>query len=249
MKKTIVITGVSSGIGEATAKLFRESGWMVIGISRRKPSGAGSPDHFIAADLADPESPGRILEGIKALTGEVHALVNNAAYQVCKPLVETTAEEWDKVFGTNVRAAFLLMRLLHPYLKKSGGAVINVSSVHAIATSADIAAYASSKGALLALTRAAALEFGRDGIRVNALIPGAVDTPMLRDGLSRGHVKGATTQQRVDDLGAKHVGGRIGTPAEIAQAVMFLADNEKSSFMTGQALVVDGGATARLSTE
>jgi len=249
MKRTVVITGVSSGIGEASAKLFKESGWQVIGVSRRKPADPSILDHFHSADLSDPETPGRIHAEMIKITKDIQALVNNAAYQVCKPFVETTAEEWDRVFSTNVRAAFLLIKLLYPYLKKNRGSIVNVSSVHAIATSKDIAAYASSKGALLAMTRAAALEFGEDGVRVNALVPGAVDTPMLRDGLSRGHVKGTTTQELVDDLGSRHVFGRIGTPEEIAQSVLFLADNDRSSFMTGQALIIDGGATARLSTE
>lgn len=134
-------------------------------------------------------------------------------------------------------------------MKRVGGSVVNISSVHAVATSAGIAAYASSKGALLALTRAMALEFGTDGIRVNAVLPGAVDTPMLHAGLSRGHLNGDTTTKLLRGLGKKHVMGRVGKPSEIGQTILFLADNEKSSFMTGQALIVDGGATARLSTE
>jgi NAD(P)-dependent dehydrogenase (short-subunit alcohol dehydrogenase family) len=123
------------------------------------------------------------------------------------------------------------------------------SSVHAVATSANIAAYAASKGGLLALTRAMAIEFAPDDIRVNAVLPGAVDTPMLRAGLGRGHVGHGDIQERLDNLAAKTVNGRIGTPEEIAHAIYFLADNTQSSFMTGQALIVDGGATCRLSTE
>jgi glucose 1-dehydrogenase len=126
---------------------------------------------------------------------------------------------------------------------------VNVSSVHAVATSADIAAYAASKGASQALTRAMALEFARDGIRVNAILPGAVDTPMLHAGLMRGHVQGASVEERMADLGRRTVMGRVGKPEEIARAILFLADSEQSSFMTGQSMIVDGGATARLSTE
>jgi len=124
-----------------------------------------------------------------------------------------------------------------------------VSSVHAVATSVDIAAYAASKGASMALTRAMALEFARDGIRVNAILPGAVDTQMLRDGLGRRHVQGGGIEARLEDLGRRTVMGRVGEPEEIARTILFLADGEQSPFTTGQSLIVDGGATARLSTE
>jgi NAD(P)-dependent dehydrogenase (short-subunit alcohol dehydrogenase family) len=130
-----------------------------------------------------------------------------------------------------------------------GGAIVNVSSVHAVQTSANIASYAASKGGLLALTRAMAIEFAPDNIRVNAILPGAVDTPMLHAGLGRGHVGAGDLHQRLENLASKTVNGRVGKPSEIASAIYFLADDQQSSFMTGQALIVDGGATARLSTE
>ncbi|HEY3310218.1 MAG TPA: SDR family oxidoreductase, partial [Anaerolineales bacterium] len=125
----------------------------------------------------------------------------------------------------------------------------NTSSVHAVATSVNISAYAASKGGLLALTRAMAIEFAPDNIRVNAILPGAVDTPMLRAGMNRGHLSGDDIHVRLENLARKTVNGRIGQPEEIAHAIYFLADNTQSSFMTGQAMIVDGGATARLSTE
>ncbi len=126
---------------------------------------------------------------------------------------------------------------------------MNVSSVHAIATSVGIAAYAASKGALLAMTRGVALELAADHIRVNAVLPGAIDTPMLHAGLSRGHVEGRSVEELIRGLGKKHVMGRVGQPEEIGRTILFLADNDQSSFMTGQSIVVDGGATALLSTE
>jgi NAD(P)-dependent dehydrogenase (short-subunit alcohol dehydrogenase family) len=118
-----------------------------------------------------------------------------------------------------------------------------------VQTSANVAAYATSKGGLLALTRAIAIEFAGDNIRVNAVLPGAVDTPMLRAGLNRGHLAGEDEHSRLDNLARKTVNGRVGQPEEIAHAIYFLADDTQSSFMTGQAMIVDGGATARLSTE
>lgn len=249
--KTVLITGAAGGIGRATVNLFAEKGWRVIGVDRND-YGSDFPQSglFIRSDISRPEDIHAIFEQAHAYTDTLDALVNNAALQVAKPLVETTVEEWDAVMAANLRSVFLGVKLAHPLLKARGGAaVVNVSSVHAIQTSANIAAYAASKGGLLALTRAMAIEFAPDNIRANAILPGAVDTPMLRAGLGRGHVGGSNVQDRLDNLARKTVNGRVGQPEEIAHAIFFLADNSQSSFMTGQALVVDGGATARLSTE
>jgi glucose 1-dehydrogenase len=248
--KTVLITGAAGGIGRATVALFAEKGWRVIGVDRNT-FGDGFPKNglFIQSDIARPEDMHDIFRQTRAFTDSLDVLVNNAAYQIAKPLIETTVEEWDLVMASNLRSVFLSAKLAHSLLKTHGGAIVNVSSVHAIQTSANIAAYAASKGGLLALTRAMAIEFAPDNIRVNAILPGAVDTPMLRAGLGRGHVGHGDMQERLDNLARKTVNGRIGTPEEIAHAIYFLADNEQSSFMTGQALVIDGGATARLSTE
>ena len=249
--KTLLITGAAGGIGRATVNLFTEKGWRVIGVDRAD-FGDNFPQNgsFIKSDISRAEDMQAIFEKAHAFTDSLDALVNNAAVQVAKPLVDTTVEEWDAVMASNLRSVFLGVKLAYPLLKAgSGGAVVNVSSVHAIQTSANIAAYAASKGGLLALTRAMAIEFAPDNIRVNAILPGAVDTPMLRAGLGRGHVGHGDVQERLDNLARKTVSGKVGKPEEIAHAIYFLADNEQSSFMTGQALVVDGGATARLSTE
>jgi glucose 1-dehydrogenase len=246
----VLITGAAGGIGRATINLFSEKGWSVIGVDRNV-FGADFPSNglFIQSDISRPEDIQAIFEKAHAFTDALDVLINNAAMQIAKPLVETTVEEWDAVMASNLRSVFLGVKLAYPLLKAKGGAVVNVSSVHAIQTSANIAAYAASKGGLLALTRAMAIEFAPDNIRVNAILPGAVDTPMLRAGLGRGHVGHGDIQERLDNLARKTVSGKVGTPEEIAHAIYFLADNEQSSFMTGQALVVDGGATARLSTE
>jgi NAD(P)-dependent dehydrogenase (short-subunit alcohol dehydrogenase family) len=249
--KVVLITGAAGGIGRATVHLFAEKGWRVIGVDRAD-FGSDFPQNglFIQSDVARPEDMQVIFKKAHAFTDTLDALVNNAALQIAKPLIETTVEEWDSVMAANLRSAFLGVKLAHPLLKARGGAaVVNVSSVHAIQTSVNITAYAASKGGLLALTRAMAIEFAPDNIRANAILPGAVDTPMLRAGLGRGHLGGENVQSRLDNLARKTVNGRVGVPEEIAHAIYFLADNEQSSFMTGQALVIDGGATARLSTE
>jgi NAD(P)-dependent dehydrogenase (short-subunit alcohol dehydrogenase family) len=251
MTKTVLITGAGGGIGRATVSLFAEKGWRVIGVDR-SPYGAGFPvtGHFIQADISHPEAAEQIFSQARDFSPALDVLVNNAAVQVAKPLIETTVEEWDAVMASNLRSVFLFVKLAHPLMKAAGGgAIVNVSSVHAVQTSANIAAYAASKGGLLALTRAMAIEFAPDNIRVNAILPGAVDTPMLRAGLGRSHAGDGDMQSRLDNLARKTVNGRVGRPEEIAHAIYFLADNTQSSFMTGQAMIVDGGATARLSTE
>jgi glucose 1-dehydrogenase len=249
--RTVLITGAAGGIGRATVALFAEHGWQVVGVDRAV-FGDGFPANglFIQADISLAENVELIYKKAAAFTHSLEAVVNNAGYQIAKPIIETSVEEWDAVMASNLRSVFLGAKLAYPLLKSGmGGAIVNVSSVHAIATSANIAAYAASKGGLLALTRAMAIEFAKDHIRVNAILPGAVDTPMLRAGMDRGHVGGASVQDRLENLASKTVNGRIGLPSEIASAIYFLADETQSSFMTGQALVVDGGATARLSTE
>lgn len=249
MSKVVLITGVAGGIGSATARVFADAGWHVVGVDRRQVDDLPGVAHFIHADISDPEALERIFGEVTADEGRLDALVNNAAIQICKPLVETTPDEWDAVMASNLRSVYLAVRLAYPLMRGRGGAIVNVSSVHAIATSANIAAYAASKGAVLALTRALAIELAPDRIRVNAVLPGAVDTPMLHASLTRRHVEGTDVQELMQALGNRTVMGRVGHPEEIGQAILFLADNEQSSFMTGQALIVDGGATARLSTE
>lgn len=249
--RTLLITGAAGGIGRASVALFAEKGWRVIGVDRNE-FGDDFPRNgaFIRSDISRPEDMEAIFEQAKSFSDTLDALVNNAALQVAKPLVETTVEEWDAVMAANLRSVFLGVKLAYPLLKAgNGGSIVNVSSVHAVQTSTNIAAYAASKGGLLALTRAMAIEFAPDNIRVNAILPGAVDTPMLRAGLGRGHVGSGDIQERLDNLARKTVSGKVGKPEEIAHAIYFLADNEQSSFMTGQAMIVDGGATARLSTE
>jgi glucose 1-dehydrogenase len=249
--RVMLITGAAGGVGRATVSVFCQAGWRVIGVDRadfgEEFPGSGL---FIRADISNPAVLQGVYEQAHAFSSCLDAVINNAAIQISKPLMETSVEEWDLAMASNLRSVFLGTKLAHPMLKAGGGgAIVNVSSVHAVATSANIASYAASKGGLLALTRAMAIEFAPDNIRVNAILPGAVDTPMLRSGLGRGHLAGSSVTDQLANLARKTVNGRVGRPEEIAHAIYFLADNSQSSFMTGQAMIVDGGATARLSTE
>lgn len=250
MDRSVLITGSAGGIGAATVEHFNSRGWQTFATDRRDaPPDAGGV-HFFACDLSDPDAVVELFDWMGEHTDSLQALVNNAAIQISKSINEMTVEEWDATMTTNLRASFLTIHNGYDLLKAAEhAAIVNVSSVHAVATSTGIAAYAASKGGLLALTRALAIEFAQDHIRVNAILPGAVDTEMLRSGLGRGHVKGDSVEVRLQELGERTVMGRVGEPWEIATAIYFLADEEQSSFMTGNALIVDGGATARLSTE
>lgn len=246
--KTVLITGAAGGIGTATATVFAREGWRVLGVDRVVPN-AAFYYKFFRADLADEIQVEQLFADITAQIGKLDAVVNNAALQLCKPLVETTCEEWDSVMAVNLRAAFLVMRQAHPLLRVCGGSIVNVGSVHARATSKNIAAYAASKGGLEALTRATALEFAAEGIRVNGVHPGATETEMLKEGLNRGHLAGSTTEELMEQLGHKHPLGRIGQATEIAETILFLSDRGKSSFITGTFIVVDGGVLSHLPTE
>jgi len=249
MKRVVLITGVSGGIGSATAKVFFEAEWHVVGMDLSDIKALPWVHHFIQGDLADEAVSERVFAEVADVEGRIDALINNAAIQICKPLIETTPEEWDRVMATNVRAVYLAVRHAYPLMRNRESAIVNVGSVHALATSANITAYAASKGALLSMTRALAIELAPDKIRVNTVLPGAVDTPMLDAGLSRGHLKGESLDQLKKQIALRHVIGRVGKPEEIAQAIFFLSDGRMSSFVTGQTLVVDGGAIAKLSTE
>jgi len=249
MNSVVLITGVAGGIGKATAQLFHDAGWKVWGVDVKGGDAPSGVDHYVQADVSKVEDVEHIVSSLNERVGRLDALVNNAAIQITKPLVETEPKEWDHLMDVNVRAAYLLVRQSHSLLKEGGASIVNVSSVHAVATSAEIAAYATSKGALQAFSRALSIELASDDIRVNAVLPGAVDTHMLRAGLERGHAEDGSMEDRLQAFGRKHVIGRIGQPEEIAETILFLADEARSSFITGQSLIVDGGATARLSTE
>ena len=245
--RRVVITGVCGGIGRATSAAFAERGWRVIGVDRREPGSDLAVDRFEPADLG---TDGEVAALFARLSdeGPLAAIVNNAAIGLDKSLRNTTDADWAEIMNVNLRCAFQCIREAHRMLASARGAVVNVSSVHAIATSANVAAYAVSKGALCALTRSAALELAADGIRCNAVLPGAVDTPMLRRGLSRRpHPDGPDGNLR--ELVKRTPLGFVASPEQIAPTICFLADGRQTPYMTGQAIVVDGGATLRLATE
>lgn len=234
MTRTAVVTGAAGGIGSAVCDALAAQGWDVVAVDRVAVQRPGA----LRLDLAD---AALVLERLGTLE-RVDALVNNAAIQLFKPLAETSIAEWDDVHHVNLRGAFVCLQACCRQLVRSRGSIVNVASVHALATSRSIAAYAAAKGGLTALTRAAALELGPAGVRVNAVLPGAIDTSALRAGFAR-------AADAEDRLLRRTPLGRIGVPRDVAEAVAFLVDDDRSGFVTGQELVVDGGALAQLSTE
>ena len=249
MASVVLVTGSAGGIGRAVVGAFAEIGWMVLATDRRPETAPSRASRFFPSDVSREEDVQALFEKVRAEVDHLDALVNNAAIQTSKSILEMEVPEWDAVMASNLRSAYLMARHAHPLLRITRGAIVNVSSVHAIATSVDVAAYAASKGGLVALTRAMAIEFAPDGIRVKAVLPGAVDTPMLRENLKRRVRNGATMEEALAELGRRTALGRVGRPEEIAETILFLADHARSSFITGQGLIIDGGATTRLSTE
>lgn len=249
--KNVVVTGAAGGVGRACVEHFGQLGWQVLAVDVRQPEPAFAKGvSYFQADISIAAEVEALCDELSShLADGLHALINNAAVQITKSLAETTAQEWDDVHAVNLRAPFLLAKGLYPHLARAKGAVVNISSVHAIATSSDIGAYASTKGGLLALTRSMAIEFAKDGVRANVVLPGATDTPMLQAGLNREHASGKDAAERKAHLASKILLKRLAAPEEIAKVIYFLADGEQSGYITGQSLVADGGALARLSTE
>jgi glucose 1-dehydrogenase len=154
MKPSVIVTGAAGGVGRATVEIFASRGWDVFALDRRDAKGFPDSTKFYRTDVSEVESVNSLFGELENETSQIHALVNNAAIQICIPLVDMSVEEWDAVMASNLRSIFLMTRGAYKYLKAAKGAVVNVSSVHAVATSAGIAAYAASKGGAMALTRA-----------------------------------------------------------------------------------------------
>lgn len=246
-QKCVLITGVLGGIGAKTAEVFIKKKWKVIGVDNLTTPDV-LPFKYIVADISkesDWKSITKIItsEGL-VLTG----IVNNAAIQICKPIFALDVNDWDRTMNTNVKSIFLSTKTLIDNFHPDGGAIVNVCSVHALATSPDNAAYAASKGAVLSLTRAMAIELAQRNIRVNAVLPGAVNTKMLLDGIQQKVHDNNSIENELEKLASKHLLKRVGSPDEIARGIWFLISKD-SSFITGQSIVIDGGALTKLSTE
>ncbi len=249
--KVAVVTGVAQGIGAATARAFAREGARVAVVDRDTAAGRARADElagedgraiFVGADVASTDDARRIAREAVAAFGGVDALVNNAGIQTYGTVEEMAEEEWDRTLAVNLKGVFLVSKWIVPEIRRrGGGAIVNVASVQGLATQPAVAAYAASKGGVLALTRSMALDYAREKIRVNAVCPGSVDTPMLR--ASADLFGGEDPEGALRDWGALHAMGRIARPEEVAEMILFLA-GPRASFCTGGAYLVDGGMLA-----
>jgi NAD(P)-dependent dehydrogenase (short-subunit alcohol dehydrogenase family) len=247
--KVAIITGGASGIGRATAFLFaREKATVVIADVNASGgqavadeiSLAGGRASFESADVTRAADCRRVVERVAKEFGKINILFNNAGVIRRATVLEISEEDWDRVMAVNVKSIYLLSREVIPYMQKSGGGVIvNTASGWGLTGGARAAAYCASKGAVVLLTKAMAVDHGPHNIRVNCICPGDTDTAMLRGEATQ--LGEASTRFLAE--AAKRPLGRVGLPEEIARAALYLA-SDASSFVTGTALVVDGGGLA-----
>ena len=241
-----LVTGAAGGIGRAVALTLAARGWTVVGLDLGDAGGlqaelqAHQPaSEVLRADVTSATEVAAVAE-IAAARGPLTTVVNCAAVLACHDVATTDEQEWDHVFAVNVKGTYLTCHYAVPKLRAAGGgAIVNLSSVHALATVPSLAAYAASKGAVLALSRQMAIDYAADGIRVVPLIVGSVDTEMSRQhaqaqGLPPGHAEPGLRQL-----------GRMAEPAEVAQVIAFLVSAE-AGFVTGSPLVADGGMLTHL---
>jgi NAD(P)-dependent dehydrogenase (short-subunit alcohol dehydrogenase family) len=240
--RVVIVTGSASGIGQATALRFAAEGAKVVLADRDPVRGKAVADELAAVspgcaiaqvcDVADEAQVEATVARALEAFGRLDIVVNNAGLMVFKRLVEHTREDWTRVLGVDLLGAFYFMKHGLPVMGE-GGSVVNVASVHAVETTPNVCSYAAAKAALLSLTRSAAIEAKERKIRVNAVVPGAVDTPML---WSNPNLKSGAEKLDPNDV------GRV---EDLAGAIAFLASDD-AAFVTGAALNVDGGRLAQL---
>jgi NAD(P)-dependent dehydrogenase (short-subunit alcohol dehydrogenase family) len=247
--KVVVITGASSGLGKAAAFLFSKNGAKVVladidehggqEVTRsinKESKASGNAAIFVETDVAKSNDAERCVKTAVAEFGKVDGLYNNAGINPVGTVTDTSEELWERVIGTNLKGAYLMSKFTIPEMqRRGGGSIVCTSSVDGVLAIYNEAAYIASKGGVIALTRSMALDFAKDKIRVNCLLPGAIRTPLLE--------KFMKDNPTVGDQSHGHALGRIGEPEEVANMAMFLL-SDLSSFVTGAIIPVDGGYSA-----
>lgn len=240
-----VITGAGSGIGRASAVEFAREGARVVVVDINFPGASetsrtiqenGGTAIAVEADVSEPSAVDRLMRVTLDAFGQVNVLLNNAAIQVNKTVEDTTWEEWNREVKVNIGGVFLCSKYFMPHLRKTHGCIINMSSVNGFFVEPFCAGYCATKAAIIGLTKAMAIDHGKDGIRVNCICPGYIDAG-LAEAYFQAQPEPTAARAAAGRLHALH---RIGQPEEIGRAAIFLASGE-ASFMTGSVLVVDGG--------
>lgn len=249
--RVALISGGAQGIGRAIATLFQQQGAYVFILDCDAGTGQQTaaeltaenpalPVKYLLADLREPPAIRNAVDALRKCHGRLDVLVNNAGVELEKSLDKLTMADWDLVLDVNLRGAFLLTQAVVPLFAESGGAIVNISSIHASHAFPDSIPYACSKAGMVALTRNLALELARRHIRVNCICPGYIDTRLWEEYLSNSANPKALAEQTT----ALHPLGRRGMPADVSEAALFLA-SDSSAFITGTDLIVDGGLTLR----
>ena len=243
--KTALITGAASGMGAATAREFRAAGGQVVIVDRNEQLAAqvaGDIDAgpSVVGDVSDPAFCAHAVETALQRYGRLDVLVNAAGIIVRADALGTTDEQWQRVMNVNVNGVFYMSRAAIGPMKQQGhGVIVNFGSIWGSVGAAGVVAYCASKGAVHQITRAMALDHARDGIRINAVCPGEVNTPMLASERSQ-----PVTAELMQRIAESVPAGRLAEPVEIARVVLFLA-SDAASYMTGALVNVDAGYTAR----
>jgi NAD(P)-dependent dehydrogenase (short-subunit alcohol dehydrogenase family) len=249
--KIALVTGAGSGIGRAAAELFAAEGAVLAALDMDGPAAertaaaivsSGGRAVGVEADVGCAEQVGTAVAHTVEALGRLDVLYNNAAIDVGGSVLDATEADWDRCFQVNVRGPFLCSRAAVPHLAEVGGVIVNAASAAGLIGVRDLAAYSASKGAVISLTRSMAIDLAPLGIRVNAICPGAVHTPMLAQLMRR---RGAgDAEAAVAGTLPRYPLGRMGRPADIARLALFLASPE-ASFLTGAVISLDGGLTAQ----
>lgn len=239
--KTALVTGGLGGIGRAICARFLKEGATVFAADLEEVQPLPGAN-FIKLDVTSEHDAKEVTEIVKSLRGQLDILVNAAGIEIEKTIEETTLAEWNRVMAVNATGTFLVSKYALPLLRKSGSAsIINFGSYDGFIADPGLAAYCASKGAVHALTRAMACDHGPEGIRVNAICPGYIDTPMLRS-FFRDHGDIESLEAAVRDV---HPIRRYGTPDDVANLVNWLASDE-ARYASGQLWILDGGLTAQV---
>jgi len=241
--KVAIITGGGSGIGKATAILFTEEGCKIVIADVDFKSGKeveriirskGNEAFFIKTDVANSSEVKNLMDKTVEKYGKLDILFNNAGIYFIKNFEEITEDDWNKTFDINLKGAFLCSKYALPLLKKTKGTIINNASGLGIRPEPESAAYCASKAGLITLTRSMALQYSKNGVRINCVCPGPILTPLLKETLP--------TKKDLDRCASNMPIKRIGTPEEVAKVVLFLASDD-ASYVTGATYTVDGGET------